>query len=102
MVLIEAAASDCPIVTTDVGIANELMQNSERQFVCPVGDVDCLARGVVSLRESNELRHVAVLKTQAVLERITLRDRAEYLKRYRAAWEQCLLKSGSSYEGRMW
>ena len=90
MVLIEAAAADCPVVTTDVGIANDLMQNSERQFVCPVGDAECLARGIVSLRESAELRKVAVLKTQAVLERITLRDQEAYLRAYGKLWEACL------------
>lgn len=91
MALVEAAAADCPIVTTDVGVAQDILHNGEARFMCPVGDAPCLAAGMLALRENTELRRVAVLKTQSFLEQFALIDKAEYLKRYRAAWERCLV-----------
>lgn len=91
MALVEAAAADCPIVTTDVGVAQDILHNGEARFMCPVGDASCLAAGMLALRENGELRTVAVLKTQSFLEQFALIDKAEYLKRYRAAWERCLV-----------
>ncbi|MHB8651689.1 MAG: glycosyltransferase [Minisyncoccota bacterium] len=90
MVLVEAAAADCPIVTTDVGIARDLMQNSEQEFVCPVGDAGCLAREVIRLLKNKSLREVAVLKTQAVLEHLVVPDSEIYLKRYGDLWRACV------------
>ncbi|OHA83042.1 MAG: hypothetical protein A2408_02570 [Candidatus Yonathbacteria bacterium RIFOXYC1_FULL_52_10] len=91
MALVEAAAADCPIVTTDVGVAQDILHNGEARFMCPVGDAMCLATGMLALRENTELRKVAVLKTQSFLEQFALIDKTEYLKRYRMAWERCLV-----------
>lgn len=95
MVLVEAAAADCPIVTTDVGIARDLMQNSEQEFVCPVGDVECLAREVIRLLKNKSLREVAVLKTQAVLEHLVVPDSETYLKHYGDLWHACVDSASS-------
>ncbi len=43
MVLIEAALAGVPIVSTDVGIANEYFGNHGAARICPVGDSECLA-----------------------------------------------------------
>ena len=55
MTLIEAAAAGCPVVTTKVGIAKtDLFKNGINSYVCPVGDVDCLAESVVGLIKNPE------------------------------------------------
>lgn len=43
LVLAEARLADLPVVSTDVGIAQELLRS---EFVCPVGDEECLAEKV--------------------------------------------------------
>ena len=45
---LEAAISGCPIVTTDVGIAPELQKSGATISICPVGDVICIADGIIN------------------------------------------------------
>jgi glycosyltransferase involved in cell wall biosynthesis len=56
MALVEAAASGLPAVTTDVGVAAELLINGQNGFICPVGDAKCLTEKILQLIEDNELR----------------------------------------------
>ncbi len=44
MSMVEARAAGCPIVATDAGIAPEIAAR-----VCPVGDAECLAVGIVDV-----------------------------------------------------
>ncbi len=57
MVLVEAAASGCPIVTTEVGLAKTaLFKSGENSFVCPVDDVDCLSQSISKLLNDEKMR----------------------------------------------
>jgi glycosyltransferase involved in cell wall biosynthesis len=49
MSMVEAHAAGCPVVATDAGVAPQIAEK-----VCPVGDVDCLAEGLLSVIE----RHI--------------------------------------------
>ncbi len=82
MTLIEAGASGLPIVTTNVGIAKtDLFKNGENSFVCPVGDVDCLANSIVDLLEKPELRKLFKEKMQdSIKERAISKE--EYVNNY--------------------
>ncbi|XKT75421.1 MAG: glycosyltransferase [Patescibacteria group bacterium UBA2103] len=55
-VLIEAALSHLPVVTTDVGVAGEVLRLGQDGFICPVDDVPCLAAGVRELMNNTYLR----------------------------------------------
>ncbi len=67
LVLLEAAAHAKPIVSTDVGIIRELIPASYERFICPVGDVECLARALAELIDDEDLRlsYGAALRSQA-------------------------------------
>ncbi|VAW14096.1 hypothetical protein MNBD_BACTEROID05-664 [hydrothermal vent metagenome] len=94
MVLIEAALSDCLIVTTDVGIASEYFKDTESAHICGVLDEKCLATRTIKTIESKEFRNIFTLKAQnAVEEHIKEKTEEQYLARYRQLWEKCLKKS---------
>ncbi len=57
MSMIEAGLSGVPVVTTDVGIAHEVIVHNKNGLVCPVGDRACLARSIIELIAHNEKRH---------------------------------------------
>jgi len=87
---IEAAAVGCPIVTTDVGIARELILDDESSFICPVGDRACMGRNVARLIEHESVRRVYGLKIKGRAVGITISDEKTYFEQYKALWEQCL------------
>jgi glycosyltransferase involved in cell wall biosynthesis len=89
-VFIEAAAVGCPIITTDVGIARELILDDESSFVCPVGDRACMARNIARLIEHESIRRVYALKLEARAQGVTISDEKIYLDRYKMLWENCL------------
>ncbi len=59
MTLVEAGASGCPIVTTQVGLAKtDLFKNGENSLVCPVGDESCISNAILSMIHDNTKREV--------------------------------------------
>lgn len=90
---IEAASVGCPIVTTNVGIARELILDDESSFICPVGNELCMTQNVIRLIEHESIRRVYALKLQARAGNIVTTDETSYLDRYKASWEYCLNKS---------
>ena len=82
MVLIEAGAAGCAIVTTRVGIAKtDLLKNGENSFVCPVGDVDALANRVIELLKDVEKRNLFKRNIKDSIEKISI-TKKEYIKQY--------------------
>ena len=82
MTLIEAGASGCPIVTTEVGIAKtELFKNGVNSFVCPVGDVNCLAKSIIELISNQSKRNEFKSRMQEDIQRISI-SKEEYTERY--------------------
>lgn len=57
MSMIEAGLLGVPVVTTDVGIAHEVIINNKNGYVCPVGDKACITRSIMELIAHNEKRH---------------------------------------------
>jgi glycosyltransferase involved in cell wall biosynthesis len=94
MVLVEAAVSDCPIVTTEVGIAGEYFEDAESAHICPVGDELCLVDRLIKIIENKEFRNLFALKAQnAIEEHIKEKNKEQYLARYKQLWEECLKKN---------
>lgn len=52
MTLVEAAAAGCPIVTTNVGIAQDIFRDGINAFVCPVQNEGCIVNKLVSIFEN--------------------------------------------------
>ena len=94
LVLVEAAASDCPIVTTDVGIASEYFKDAESAHICRVGDVYCLSARLIKTIENKEFRSNFALKAQsAIEEHIKEKTKEEYLCHYKELWSLCFKNS---------
>ncbi len=90
MTLIEAGASGCPVVTTSVGLAKtSLFIDGENSFVCPVGDVRCLADSVLKLVHSNPTSELFKQKMQASIRGIEVSSE-EYSRQYVALLESLL------------
>lgn len=80
--LLEAHAAGVPVVTTDVGIAREIVETPGDGRIVPVGDVAALAQGVsdVLIEVRTGMVHPRPLGPQRSLE--------NYLAAYRASWEE--------------
>jgi len=92
MALIEAAASGCPIVTTDVGVVGDILMNNESVLVCGSEDISCLVRNIVALEKSKELREqLARSASRAVIRRAI--SKQEYLQQFITSLQSCLSKN---------
>ncbi|MCM8820283.1 MAG: glycosyltransferase family 4 protein, partial [Candidatus Omnitrophica bacterium] len=56
LVLLEAMASKLPVITTNVGVANELIKNWENGFVVPVGDYKLLSDRIGIILKDDKMR----------------------------------------------
>lgn len=89
LTLIEAAASKRPIVTTNVGIAGEVLMNHKHALIAPVGDVKELGSHLISLMADNTLRErIAVNAHEEVLSRANITF-DEYLVRMKDSFSSC-------------
>lgn len=89
LVLLEAAAHGKSVVTTDVGIARELVQKPFERFVCPVGDTEYIASRLRELAQDAELRKKYGLALRAIAKRMLIPEN-EYWHRYKRLLEQSL------------
>ncbi len=82
--LIEAGLSGLPIVTTPVGIAQEL-ENGKDLFICREGDIESFAGAIYEIIENNRTRENLKLHIKETLNN-TLLSKDEYLKILRENW----------------
>lgn len=91
MTLIEAAEARCPIVTTNVGVVGDVL-NESNVFVCSVGDEKCIENKIVSAVNNEDmlknLADKAFIDTQTTL----LKSKAVYLEKYKESFNVCLKK----------
>ena len=86
MTLIEAAASGCPIITTDVGLVGDLL-GPEEVAVVPVGDQKMLSR-VIFDTLADGLGRTARMQNAAA--RVTtVPTKEQYLQNIKTAWQTC-------------
>lgn len=90
MSLVEAAASDCPIVSTEVGIARDIISNQNAQLLCGVGDEKCLSEALLGLLKNDDLRNKVILTQQASLSRICYDGEEKYLEELKNTWNNCV------------
>ncbi len=82
MTLVEASVAGTPVVTTKVGLAKTgLFKSGENSFVCPVGDVDCLAKSIEELITNPEKGKLFSQKMQDSIKAVSI-SKEEYVSRY--------------------
>jgi glycosyltransferase involved in cell wall biosynthesis len=79
LVLAEARLAGLPVVSTDVGIAQELLGS---EFVCPVGDEECLAK-------KTNLVLSGQISQQTIPAGLIEADFERYVERYANLLKQC-------------
>lgn len=86
MTLIEAGKAGLPVVTTLVGVAQDLLESSRNALICPVGDVNCLNNKLVNLVENPSLRRsLGDELKRAVLAHLPTKE--DYLRNTKASFE---------------
>lgn len=89
--LIEAAAVGRAIVSTDVGIAGSVLIHSESALICPVGDIECIARHIEELVENNALRTRLGITARSAVERTFSSTKEKYYEVMKHSFETCLV-----------
>ncbi|MEK7390670.1 MAG: glycosyltransferase, partial [Patescibacteria group bacterium] len=94
LTLVEAVASRCPVVSTDVGAASELLRDEKNRevsgvpsvssisSVCPVGDTACFFNKISAFIENPGIREHSIHEAYARLGKVVIFDKSEYLKKY--------------------
>lgn len=90
--LIQAAASGCPIVATDAGIAPDLLRGIGHPVLCKVDDEECLVRALRLLVEREDVRHSLSHGLPLRAGRLVPESRETYLAQYLKLWEEVVNK----------
>lgn len=91
MSLFESAYSGCPIVSTDVGIAQDVLDNGRSALVCPVGDQNCLTTKILNVLENPTVAQGLSEGAREDAQKEIL-SKEEYLKKYKEGIESLLNK----------
>ena len=90
--LIEAAASVCPIITTDVGVVGGVL-NESNVFVCPVGDQKCIEKKIINVINNQEILGNLSEKAFQDIKKSLPSNKTEYLEMHKNIFEECLKDS---------
>ncbi|KKR46294.1 MAG: Glycosyltransferase [Parcubacteria group bacterium GW2011_GWA1_40_21] len=92
LTIVEALASGCPVVFSDVGIASEVISEGESGFVCSVNDKNCFARRIQEIMEIPGLKERLGINSKMSISEKLVATKEEYLSKYKQAMEECLKK----------
>lgn len=87
MVFIEAAAAGIPMVSTAVGVMGDFFIHNKSALISDIGDAESLANNVTLLLNNPALRKELSQKAYLALASHTYPDKVEYLKKYKASWD---------------
>ena len=90
LALVEAGISGLPIVSTPVGIANDL-ENGKDLYICPQNDPDFMFKAVYDLIENNIKRDSLKINMKHSLN-AQLISKEDYLLKLQKAWADTALK----------
>lgn len=89
LTVIEALSCGCPVISSDVGIAREMIFESESGFVCPVGDKDCFVRKITEIIETPGLKEKMVVNSKIFINEKMNETEVSYLDKYKKSLEDC-------------
>lgn len=90
LTIIEALSYGCPIVSSDVGIASEMISEGENGFVCPVGDEKCFIRKILEIMEIPSLKVNLSINSKTAISEKFIESKESYLSKYKQIMEKCL------------
>ncbi len=88
--LVEAGLAGLPIVSTPVGVANEL-ESGVDAYICPQNDVEYMFKAVYDLIENNSKRESLSINIKNKI-RSKLISKEDYLAKMKSAWAEAALK----------
>jgi len=88
MTIVEAIASDCPVISTDVGIVGNILIKNEDVLVCQDGDVRCFVNNMEQFINYPQMRKEYVMKAQSDIQVLYV-EKEEYLNRMKESWVKC-------------
>ncbi|PIQ92580.1 MAG: hypothetical protein COV70_00255 [Parcubacteria group bacterium CG11_big_fil_rev_8_21_14_0_20_39_22] len=80
--LVQSLRSGLPAISTDVGIARDILVTDKVSFVCPPNDDKCIAEKIVLLIDDNQLRAMVVNDQSSMLTDFVVDNKDEYFKVY--------------------
>lgn len=83
--LIEAAQAGCPVLTSDVGLAGEIVDETNG-LVCPVGDAVCFGQKILQVVSDRSLSKSRAEKLLRDLSEKIITDKGAYLEKYRKSF----------------
>lgn len=89
MAVIEAMASGCPVIMTDVGLAGEVLVDKKDGLVVPVKNKKKLTEAILSLIKNADLRKNLTENAKKILSLWPTKE--EYLRAYRESWADSLI-----------
>ncbi len=90
MTVIEAAASGCPIIMTNVGCAEEIIKNNESGIIIPVQNQEMLEQSIIKLINNEFLRKKISENAKRVVSKLP--SQKEYLEIYKQSWQKLVKK----------
>ncbi|MFZ2072136.1 MAG: glycosyltransferase, partial [Minisyncoccia bacterium] len=88
--LVEAGLAGLPIVTTPVGIANEL-ENGKEVYLCPQNDIEYMFKVVYDLIENNQKRENLSINIRNKIKSMLI-SKEEYLNKMKSNWQETAKK----------
>jgi glycosyltransferase involved in cell wall biosynthesis len=85
--VVEAMAAKCPVIMTNVGLANELLISGYNGIVIPVDDKKALIESILSIIETPGLKEK--ITANAFLTVNSLETKEQYLEKYLKSWQNC-------------
>jgi glycosyltransferase involved in cell wall biosynthesis len=86
LTLLEAALARTPIVSTDVGIAPELLKGALSVQLCPPKDAVCIARALDHVAENFDK---AKMEAAHVRNELSVRGKGQYMREYKNSLWMC-------------
>ncbi len=83
LTLVEAGLSGAAIITSDVGIAGDILKDSYNALVYPVDKQPALLQKLLTIIENNDLRLELKLHVAEDMKKVVLSDKTEYLRLYK-------------------
>jgi 1,2-diacylglycerol 3-alpha-glucosyltransferase len=88
LTLVEAAASGSPIISSDVGVAQQIIESGKTGFICDLSQPETFSKALFDLIEQPaklaEMKHVA----DKIAHEKASEPKAEYLKKYKIMLEE--------------